>query len=123
VIALALAWVPITSHCQLEVIPSFSALLGCCDHDDADAPHQDNDCEQDGCATVESGDYRTQDQRLLVVVPDLPVMASHAFDVDLSAIPDEISLGILTAAPPEQERTWQFTFRAALPVRAPSLAS
>ena len=123
VVALALLWVPITSHCQLESIPSLTALLACCDHEEAAAPHEDQDCEQDACASVESGDYRTQEHEPLLVSPDRTTVAVAAAVVALSSLPDEISLGILTTAPPEQHHTWQFAFRTALPVRAPSFAS
>jgi hypothetical protein len=39
------------------------------------------------------------------------------------SLPDEVSAGILTAAPPQLLKTWHFFSRAALPARAPSLAS
>lgn len=123
VVALALLWVPITSHCQLEAIPSLTALLACCDHEEVATPHEDEDCEEDACASVESGDYRTQEHEPLLVSPDHVSLKVSAVVVELSSLPDEVSLGILTTAPPEQHHTWQFTFRTALPVRAPSFAS
>ena len=120
--ALALLWVPITSHCQLEAIPSLTALLACCDHEDASAPHEDQDCQQDACASVEGGDYRTQEHKPLLLSPDhISIKASPV--VELSSLPDDVSLRILTTAPPEHHHIWQFAFRTALPVRAPSFAS
>jgi hypothetical protein len=123
VVALAFLWVPITSHCQLETIPSLTALLGCCDHEDTEAPHQDNDCEEDSCASVESGSYRTQEHALLVIVPDVSANTLQIAVTELSDLPDEVSLGVLTTEPPEQRHVWQFAFRTARPVRAPSLVS
>ena len=123
VLALALLWAPITSHCQLEVLPVFAELLGCCDHEEKQAPHQDNDCEQDVCATVESGDYRTQEHDPLFVAPDFVASKIVPLVIELGSLPDEVSLGIFATAPPEQDHTWHFAFRTALPVRAPSLAS
>ena len=123
VVALALLWVPITSHCQLESIPGLTALLACCDHEETAAPHEDQDCEQDACASVESGDYRTQEREAVLISPDLVSIEVSVVVVALSSMPDEVSLGILTTAPPEQHHIWQFAFRAALPVRAPSFAS
>jgi hypothetical protein len=120
-IALAFAWAPITWHCNLEVLPVLN-FLACCEHDEAGGPHQDNDCQQDGCATVESGDYRTQDYDPLFVAPDFMPVAMAAV-LELSFLPDEVSVGIFTTAPPEQHHIWQFAFRTALPVRAPSSAS
>ena len=123
VVTLALLWVPITSHCQLEAISSLTALLACCQHEESTAPHQDKDCEQDACASVESGDYRTQEHKPLLAVPDLVALEIAAVAIELAALPDEVSLGVFSTAPPERHRVWQFAFRTALPVRAPSLAS
>ena len=123
VVGLALMWLPITSHCKLESLPAFAAILACCDHEDKASPHQDSDCEQDGCASVESGDYRTQDHDRLVVAPDLIPLDLPKAVVELRALPDEVSLGLFTTAPPEQRSIWNFALRTALPARAPSLAS
>jgi hypothetical protein len=123
VVGLALMWLPITAHCTLEMIPAFAAILACCDHEETSAPHQDNDCEQDGCASVESGNYRTQDHDALVVVPNFTLICLPESLMELSALPDEVSLGLFATAPPEQRHIWNFTLRTALPVRAPSLAS
>jgi len=123
VVALALLWVPITSHCQLEAIPGLTALLACCDHEEAATPHEDEDCQQDACASVESGDYRTQEHEPLLVSPDHISIKVSAVVVELSSLRDEVSLQILATAPPEQHHIWQFAFRTALPVRAPSFAS
>jgi hypothetical protein len=123
VLALALLWVPITSHCKLEGLPLFAELLGCCGHEDSTAPHQDNDCEQDACASVESGDYRTQEHDPLFVVPDFIVSAIIGVVSELGSLPAEVSLGIFATASPEQHHIWQFAFRTALPVRAPSFVS
>ena len=114
---------PITAHCKLEIIPAFAAILACCDHEEASAPHQDNDCEQDGCASVESGEYRTQDHDTLVVAPDFAPIDLAESPVELNSLPDEVSLGLFATAPPEQRHIWNFDLRTALPVRAPSLAS
>jgi hypothetical protein len=65
VVALACAWVPITAHCTLEGLPALE-FLACCAHEGTASPHQDNDCESDGCAAVESGNYRAQEQDVLV---------------------------------------------------------
>ena len=123
VVSLALLWVPITSHCQLESIPSLTALLACCEHEEASAPHEDQDCEQDACASVESGDYRTQEREPLLVIPDYTSIEVAAVVVELSSLPAEISLRILATPPPEQHQLWHFALRTALPVRAPSFAS
>jgi len=98
-------------------------LLACCDHEEAATPHEDEDCQQDACASVESGDYRTQEHEPLLVSPDHISIKVSAVVVELSSLRDEVSLRILATAPPEQHHIWQFAFRTALPVRAPSFAS
>jgi hypothetical protein len=40
-----------------------------------------------------------------------------------NSLPVEVSVGVLTAAPPQLLKTWHFVSRTALPARAPSLAS
>ena len=117
VIALAVLWVPITSHCKLELIPGLEFL-----HCAGDTPTKSN-CEGDSCQTVESGAYKTQDNDDLVPLPvvtvDLSVLVPPA---EMSA-PESGSVGIFTASPPELPKVWQFVYRTALPVRAPSIAS
>ena len=123
VVGLAAMWLPITAHCKLEMIPAFAALFACSAHGDKSTSHQDKDCQEDGCATLESGEYRTQDHDRLIAAPDfMPVDVPESVG-QLSALPDEVSLGIFTTAPPEQQQIWNFSLRMALPARAPSLAS
>lgn len=119
-VALAFAWAPITSHCQLEILPGLD-FLACCDHEEESGPHQDNDCEQDGCATVESGDYKTQDRQAFVTPPVLAAIL--AISGVCSEASDRTADIILATSPPEELHTWQFVLRAALPVRAPSIVS
>lgn len=123
IVGLALMWLPITAHCKLEMISALSEILACCDHEQESQPHQDDDCQRDGCAAVESGKYRTQELDALVVAPDFTPIDLPEAALELSALPDEVSLGIFTTAPPPMEHTWDFSLRTALPARAPSLAS
>jgi hypothetical protein len=118
-LVLAFAWAPITWHCSLEVLPVLD-FLACCAHDEAAAPHQDSDCDEDGCAVVESGNYKTQDEQIVVVPPQLVSWFVHVVPARPT---DETSQSVLATSPPEELRTWQFALRTALPVRAPSLAS
>lgn len=116
---MALLWLPLTSHCQLESLTE-TELASCC----PESSSENTDCGDKGCCTVESARYhslRHDDLAsapviLLLSLVSLPPMVEHA-------LPDEVSLGILTAAPPEHARTWHFVSRTALPVRAPSFLS
>lgn len=116
---LVLAWVPVTSHCTLESVPGFEFLQ--CASEDESTSGNGHGCN-DSCCSVEFAKYqgpRHQDHiplHVATLVPFDPIA-----DVERS-LPSEVSLGILTAAPPELPKVWQFLSRTALPPRAPSLA-
>jgi hypothetical protein len=121
-VALALVWAPVTSHCLFEKLPGFD-FLSCCTHNDAAAPHGDDDCSNDACATVEQGFYKLKDNGDIVPQPGLAI----AFFLDAVAlqvtVKDSGGEAVRTARPPPHlAPAWQFFYRAAVPVRAPSLA-
>jgi len=114
----AFLWLPASAHCQLETVPGLEFLR--CAVTTADPHHPAKDC-CDGCASEQS-QYRADHIRLNAPTPELiPVFSAPALQV-LSTLPAEVSLGILTAAPP-----WlpgrHFASRTALLARAPSIAS
>lgn len=114
-------WPLATSHCSLEQLAGLD-FLACAD-EAAAAPHQDQDCGTDSCASVESGCYKTEDASHVVPTPSL--MASVLLnDLPLEAGPSgDASLTVLDFVPPELPNFWQFSLRTALPPRAPSLDS
>ena len=112
-------WVPVTMHCDLEAIPLFK-FLACCAHSDA-APHQDNDCNEDACSTVESGGYQIQTNPPPAHPPILTVVIGAASLNDLA--PLQPTTWSLPVPPPELPASWQFLIRAAPSVRAPGFAS
>jgi hypothetical protein len=113
-------WLPATNHCRLEQVPTLSFFV-CCDHDEA-APHQDDDCDTDGCATVESASYKTEDAKIVTLIPLTVVVLDWAWVAE--PLPPEDARTFRPAAPPpELPRIWQFSRRAAAPARAPSLTS
>jgi hypothetical protein len=120
-LVLAIFWLPVSVHCQLEEMPLLD-FLSCCPHEET-APHEDDECEGDACAVVESGHYKTEERR--VSLPDPTVEFPSIVSLVSIAPP---SLGSLLAvatsvAPPGLSHNWRFQQRAALPPRAPSLAS
>src|SRR5438046_1062407 len=119
-VCLALLWLPMTSHCDLEHLPGME-FLACCAHVDT-APHQHRDCETDLCASVESGFYKTEERAVDVsaaltsaIIPAL-LLSVRAEDSSSSAI-------VASSVPDELPQRWQFAFRAAAPPRAPSFVS
>lgn len=118
---LVAVWLPAISHCKLEVLPGFSFLV-CGDQAD-DAPHQDNDCDSDGCAQFEDGLYKTEDAQDLASVPVFVPADFLGLALERVSWPSPGLLDFPATGPPELPVTWQFSRRTALPVRAPSLTS
>jgi hypothetical protein len=114
-------WLPATLHCQLEELPGLQ-FLTCCDHE-TEAPHQDDDCQTDFCAMVEGGLYKTNGSKVTAA----PMAARLIDDFALAASTDAQAPGRrglpATANLAELSVTWQFSYRAALPPRAPSFDS
>ena len=125
-LAAIIAWVTLslwglaTWHCELEQLPGLEFLV-CCHHP-GQTPHQDNDCEQDGCATVESGLYMVEGVATSAP-PPVMVLASGLWFPPESVSGTPLPPVRRSSAPPELLRVWHFTFRAALPPRAPSLVA
>jgi len=113
-------WLAATNHCRLEQIPGLG-FLSCCEEG---GNSQDNDCQTDGCASLEDGLYKTENSQVHVVTPvfvllEFPVLqGNHVVRGDESGRCVRVNF-----APPEFAKTWQFSSRAAAPPRAPSLAS
>ena len=78
-------------------------------------------CETDSCAVIEQGLYKLQDN--VVIVPKPRTTAAFLFDFILSQTEiDSGEEGAQQAPPsPSLKSAWQFVYRTALPVRAPSL--
>jgi hypothetical protein len=111
-ILLAALWLPITAHCSLETLPGLEFLL--CESDTSE-----NDCSEDVCAQIERPGYKVSDTETLVPEPQLTLWFDLVFTETIPADSPQPS----TASPAEIPFAWQFSFRAALPPRAPSLVS
>jgi hypothetical protein len=104
-------------------MPGFE-FLRCGTTADAEASHEHEDpCGEGDCCTVESAKYHSPRQQEIAPLVWLAVLPANPLDVLEHSLPPEVSLGVLTAAPPELQSSWQFSLRMALPVRAPSFAS
>lgn len=117
-------WALMTNHCRLELISGLEFLA--CSPQSEPTPHQPSDCgdENNTCATVESGLYKAEDSQ--IVAAKAPVMAvafACAILFDITALESPTRPIAPESSPPELVRAWQFSFRAALPPRAPSLLS
>ena len=113
-------WVPVSMHCTLETMPTFSFLQCCCGEDEGQ--QQAGDCEEDVCGAVESGCYKIEDNPTLAA--GLVVMLVLATDWVTEAASNAASLiEVPSTPPPELPRVWQFSYRTALPPRAPSFVA
>ena len=112
---LALAWVPITSHCTWESLIG-GGLFAC------EPATEKGDCssDEDNCVAVESGSYKMSSTRLEIPAPSFPV---EFIPGPVLAALHSLPVAPPTAARPEIPVCWQFISRTALPPRAPSLVS
>ncbi len=118
-IVLAL-WSLAAMHCKLEVLPGFDFLKSCCFAESASSAPKD--CDSDGCGAVEGGGYRAEEQT--AVAPQPFLVLAVLFSTVEASLPEFLARSFVPSeSPPELPKTWQFSLRAALPVRAPSLAS
>jgi hypothetical protein len=117
---LALAWGPLAAHCRIESLTGLKMLR--CSNVEEGAPVGDSHCEGDTCCSWESGQYRLPQGQMPVLVPLLAVVPAVAQVIEDAAAAEtkEVSAN---ESPPGASKPWQFALRAALLVRAPSIAS
>jgi hypothetical protein len=112
-------WLGATNHCLLEQLSGFEFLV-CASQGEAES-HQDGDCSTDSCATVENATYKTERTGTKVPAPVL-ILSALVPSLSLNTAREAVQVEQLTDVP-ELSVTWQFSFRTALPPRAPSLPS
>ena len=120
ILLLTLFWAAASNHCKLEQVPGLN-FLACPDHA-KDAAPEDKSCDTDGCA-FESQLYKLEKSQASLPTPTfLFTLFLHPLLDELSA-PKGSSHVLPDAAPVQLARVWQFSYRTALPPRAPSLLS
>lgn len=110
-------WAACTGHCMIE--NSGGVGLPCCNADGGrsdQAPLGTGHCV---CGAIQAGGYVSQDSAVSIPLPldgfILPVVAPQRVDLPMQSVDVEPA-----ASPPGALEPWQFSFRAALPARAPS---
>lgn len=119
-VCLAVLWLPMASHCDLEHLPGLEFLA--CGTSVEAASHQQSDCQTDGCASVESGFYKTEERAVEAPAP-LVAAVIPALLLSVPAENDFLSVVVASSVPDELPQRWQFVFRTAAPPRAPSFVS
>lgn len=114
---LALLWVPMVSHCDLEHLPGME-FIACCDVV-APEPHSDDDCQTDVCATVESGFYKTEERAVNVPTPCLTLLLV-SFSLDVRPLPSVSAVPNPAAFRDDSPPNWVVVLRQASSPRAPS---
>jgi hypothetical protein len=116
-VALFLAmWLPATNHCLLETF-SDETTDQCCSAETS-APVSNSHCES--CDAVEKIGFKFKQENSFSFAHASalsPLLALERFSDQQSFVPIEIS------TQPQLPAAWQFVFRAALPIRAPSFVS
>ena len=119
-------WLPASSHALLE----YAGLIH-----ERHADHDDHDAESSGSHEHDAdnhdaadGKYAPSSTLVRVPLPDsiaMPMFFAPGLNwaSELRIEPPPAGLAPPGTAPPQLSHGWQFSFRAALPVRAPSLAS
>ena len=106
-------------HCILEGVPGFDFLKTCCFVESGAG--NSKDCESDECV-VESGDYRAEEQTVSAAQPLLLLALLYPV-IEVSLPEPQVASVVASESPPELPKAWQFSYRAALPPRAPSIVS
>lgn len=121
VLLLLTLWVPALLHCRIEA--AGFAAEGCC-AGEKQAP-RDLSCDDDSCEIAEGAFTASQVVDAPAPCLFLPLESLLAPQAALVICVEPPALGVIesAAAPPEIAPTWAFRVRAALPARAPSLAS
>ena len=113
---LALAWVPVTQHCELEAMGLISNQCASTGHADG------HSCGGDSCNEVEKGAYKPASGDLKLPSPLLLACACAVCSAIAALIPpvQELPSPTIVEPPRELGPTWQFVQRAAPLSRAPS---
>lgn len=119
--ALCLLWLGMPVHCQLEVV-SAASLFSCAPDASACADSKDENCEDDFCNSLESGNYFPQKSFAVAKLPLAPILVDLLASELLLRLPQERPDSSADAVP-LLSSSWHFVQRVAAPPRAPSLLS
>ena len=111
-------WMPATSLCLAECAGLIERGDCCPDESSGKA-----DAAAHPCCFLASGHYKSHDYRPLMIAPIDLATAQVPFLISSAAPSERLAAIWPSPSPPDLPVTWQFSFRAALPPRAPSLAS
>ena len=111
-------WMPAASLCLAECAGIVER--GDCCADESSGPAN---AVAHPCCFLASGHYKSPNDRPQVSAPVMLTTAQLPSLISFSPPAEDLVLPSLASCPPELPVTWQFSFRAALTPRAPSVAS
>jgi hypothetical protein len=123
VLMMALIWVPMTAHCQLENVPGLEFLKCLPSETKHSTPDPSGHCGDDACYNLESGAWRVENFQLDATIPPLIDQLSWAVTLlDLAVTWDASAYEDFTtnADLPKLKRV---IFRTVLAARPPPIAS
>lgn len=118
---LAMLYLPATGHCLLEQAGWLPSGGDCCEQSASTDRSQSVPCASYGCCPSEFAVYfKTANGIQSLPTAEIPVcVIAFAFDL----LPKQSLTPVPESYPPELPKIWQFSFRTALPPRAPSFVS
>jgi len=118
---LALVWLPAASCCLIDE----SGLLGkrdCCSKERSQSAPGPGGCDKP-CGALASAAYLPQEDHQHLIPPaNVPLFKCSIDKTEVRRLAG-IGRDLPATAPPELAGHWQFSFRTALPPRAPTFAS
>ena len=119
-IVLAL-WATCTVRCDIEIL-AHSGAMACCDEsgdESNQAPSQPQHCV---CSFIQSGGFISEKSGVPMPLPTDSLFISTVLSQANDSVPTPAPAELISP-PPELVKSWQFSFRTALPPRAPSFVS
>ena len=118
---LAVFWTVAAGYCQIEVLPGMEFLR--CVPGQESVPVSGSHCGDSVCASIESGQYKTDCERVTAPPPLLTLAVCALAFVEAPLSDQEAKLALIIAEATAPPKPWQFSHRTALAPRAPSIAS
>jgi len=117
---LAMLYLPATGHCIMEQAGWLPSGGDCCEQAES---HQDipiNPCAVSCCPSENTAYFSVATSLHTYLIAEVPVCL---IALALAIEPEQSATPLPGSSPPELAKVWQFSFRAALPPRAPSFVS
>ena len=117
---LALLYLPATGHCLLETAGLLPSGGDCCEQTSSPDGSSTIPCVYGCCPSEYAVHFSPANDGVLLLVAEVPVVVVV---LPLEVLPQRSLVVPPESSPPDLPTGWQFSFRTALPPRAPSFVS